>query len=291
MKFDYYSASVKVPAEVMMRAFENRFPYAQVEQMRPMVRYDDAFKCSFENRRVFDINFQRSTGSTLLTTSGQFCPDVVDHLRSVHPVHGVSRIDACVDFTGETVFDQINAVMVDIALDKGLKLAKDGDWDRSFGRTTYIGAPKSPVRVRVYEKGVQQFQEAAALKLPLDDDFDITRSRFEAQLRPKSSDKALVSTYSPSDVIAHSEWTRYAYGLIAGCDLAPTLKATISRTTQEQKEIALITQYGRTLMNRLDLEGGDLNAFGAHLLRLFHEQQAFQRQRSYLARFKMASPT
>lgn len=255
-----------------------------------MVRYDDAFKCSFANRRVFDINFQRSTGSTLLTTSGQFCPDVVDHFRSVHPVHGVSRIDACVDFTGETVFDQINALMVDIALGKGLKLAKDGDWDRAFGRTTYIGAPKSPVRVRVYEKGVQQFQEAAALKLPLDDDFDITRSRFEAQLRPKSADKTLVSTYSPSDVIAHSEWTRYAYGLISGCDLAPTLKAAISRTTQEQKEISLVTQYGRILMNRLELEGGDLTAFGAYLVSLYSEQQTFQRQRSHVALPKMPKP-
>ena len=70
---------------------------------------------------------------------------------------------------------------------------KAGDWDDfpEKGRTLYLGSQSSPVRMRLYEKGLQP--EYAHLNRP-------NWARIEVQVRPAKEAKETFSSLSPMEV-------------------------------------------------------------------------------------------
>lgn len=266
MRFDWYSATVPVPLSGVLGALRGFFPYGCEEQVRALSRYDDAIESKFGEDRLFRLDGQTDNKCTLITASSDMCPPVVAAIRAVWPDHNVSRIDACQDFVGATVFEDMDALLVDVALDRGLKLDQMGDWHRKTGRTRYVGARSSVSRGRLYEKGWQQFDLAASGRADLPEDFDITRTRLETQLRPPSRDKLAASKYSPDDVVAYADWTKWAHTLMLGFEFAAPLKADRKRSPHDMKKLHMVKQYGRTLIKELELCGGSLHDFGQSLL-------------------------
>lgn len=271
MRFDWYSATVPVPLCGVLMALRRFFPYGNEEQVRALSRYDDAIESKFGEDRLFRLDGQTDNKTTLITASSDMCPSVVAAIREVWPDHNVSRIDACQDFVGSTVFEDMDALLVDVALDRGLKLDQMGDWHRKNGRTRYVGARSSVSRGRLYEKGWQQFDLAAAGRADLPDDFDITRTRLETQLRPPSRDKLAASKYSPEDVVAYSEWTKWAHSLMLGFEFAVPLKADRKRSPHDMKMLHLAKQYGRTISKQLELCDGSFELLGKSLFDFVQE--------------------
>ena len=120
--------------------------------------------------------------------------------------------------------------------------------------------------VRVYEKGWQQVSEATKSGKGLPDDFDITRTRVETQLRPQSRDKKAAGKYSCVEVVGYATWTRQAHSLLAGFDVAAPLKQSRPRSDHERKMHHLAKQYGKTLKAQLALCGGSFELLGKVLI-------------------------
>lgn len=265
-RFDWYSATVPAPLPVVSRSLATFFPYVFEERVRAISRYDDAVEGVFGDERFYRLDAQSGAQTTLITSSSDNCPSVVAAVRQMWPDHNVSRVDVCQDFTGETVFDDVDALLVSVAVDRGIRLDQCGDWLRRDGRTRYIGSRSSTCMVRWYEKGWEQFAKAASGHESLPDDFDLTRSRLETQLRPPSRDKLAASKYTPDDVTAYADWTKWAYSLLLGFELAAPLKADRKRSPHDRKMLHLAKQYGLTLRAELSRCGGSFEDFGRSIM-------------------------
>lgn len=265
MRFDWYSATIRHPFENFTQCVTSEFEWAIPESVRPFTRYDRAteFKCGDD--RVCRVDFNDATGDALVTASSDNAPRIAAYLRKSWPDHSVSRADVCEDYTGAGVFDRLDSLFVNVAVAEGLRLDQAGDWLRQNGRTRYIGSRSSSTMVRVYEKGWQQVDEAKKTGAGLPDDFDITRTRVETQVRPQSRDKKAAAKYSPADIMAYASWTRKAHSLMAGFELAVPLKQTRARSDHEKKMHHLAKQYGNTIKAELERCHGSFEALGASM--------------------------
>lgn len=118
----------------------------------------------------------------------------------------------------------------------------------STGRTLYVGAPSSMVRIRVYEKWLEspgQYVEGT--------------NRVEVQLRPPSRSKTKVSTWSPTETFCASKLSRRLAGAL-GTDLARpgTLQKDKGTPDLERTLAAMGRQYGRAAGEWLTLSQGDV---------------------------------
>lgn len=283
-KFDAYVCTVAQSLETVRESLFSDFRYGIEAQQKPLPRYDDCIQVDYGCDRVYRLDGQRKTGSTLVTTSGELCPDVVKSIRARFPVHGVSRVDSCRDFTGMTVFEDMDALLVEAAMCRGLKLNQHGDWTRKNGRTRYIGSTKSPVMVRLYEKGYEQLDKVMAKQIAMPEDFDITLTRLEAQVRPASRDKQLAATYTPDDVTAYADWSKWVHSMMFAFDLASPQKESVRRSPHEKKMEHMCEQYGRTLLQELANKGGVLEDVAKSVFDLIAEQQRMALRSSHRAK-------
>ena len=131
--------------------------------------------------------------------SSSACDQRVDMLRRMYP-HRVSRADVAVDFDRAGYFDEVYPVlhaMAECFKPRPVQTSVAGDWLTPLtspargGRTLYLGARKSPMLFRLYEKGYEQ-----AAKHP-DQTFSMDWVRGEFQVRPHSRDKARASAFEP----------------------------------------------------------------------------------------------
>lgn len=131
------------------------------------------------------------------------------------------------------------------------------DDDRnSLGRTIYLGAPTSAIRVRIYEKWLESPGEYVE-----------GTNRVEVQLRPASKVKERVSSWTPGQTFCASPSTRNLAELL-GADLEEAGSLHIKRKspTLEQSLEAMATQYGPGVGRWLEHSGGDLSTVVDYLL-------------------------
>jgi len=159
-----------------------------------------------------------------------------------------SRVDTRVDTL--VPYEDLVQVLELAAHTYGSRITRVESSERgvSLGRTVYLGAPTSAVRVRVYEKWLEspgQYVDGT--------------NRVEVQLRPASKVKERVSSWSPAETFCASRVTRdLAWRL--GDDLAPVASLHVRRGTPdlERSMQAMGDQYGPGVRRWLDFSGGDL---------------------------------
>jgi hypothetical protein len=127
---------------------------------------------------------------------------------------------------------------------------------QSLGRTLYLGAPSSAVRVRVYEKWLEspgQYVEGT--------------NRVEVQLRPPSRVKEAVSAWSPAQTFCASKVTRSLAEML-GDDLAPKSSLHVKRGTPDLERTLQVMgeQYGNAARKWLEVSGDDLGTLLTRLL-------------------------
>jgi len=166
-----------------------------------------------------------------------------------------SRVDTRVDTL--VPFEDLRGVCEGVAGMKArLTYMESRQGGESTGRTLYVGAPSSAVRVRVYEKWLAapgQYVEGT--------------NRVEVQLRPPSRAKEMVSGWAPAETFCASQLTRRLAGEL-GTDVAHPGSLQKSRGTPDLEETmrAMRDQYGPGVKRWLTYSGGDVGKVFEYLM-------------------------
>jgi DNA relaxase NicK len=153
-------------------------------------------------------------------------------------------------------FEDLRAVCLEAAGMKArVTYLESEQGGESLGRTLYVGAPTSAVRVRVYEKWLEspgQYVEGT--------------NRVEVQLRPPSRAKGPVSAWTPAETFCASQLTRRLASEL-GLEVAHPGTLQKSRETPDLERTleAMGTQYGKAVDRWLSLSGGDVGTVLDHL--------------------------
>lgn len=144
-------------------------------------------------------------GWNLITATGtQPNAEVLDAVRLL-AAHGAAaratRLDSAIDVFGGD-FDQLAGLVESAA-----KMPKNGapvrsfeHWDSPTGRTLYVGSRAGAVRVRVYEKGLEQRSKG-------NDGAPLDWVRLELQWRPQGARRTAALDFTPAEIWGASAWT------------------------------------------------------------------------------------
>lgn len=184
----------------------------------------------------------------MVEAKGEHTPIIVQRLREQVPDHSVTRIDAAHDVDAPDAWDTLLGIVLDVKAKYRLKGPKGGDWDfPEDGRTQYLGAPTSPVRTRLYEKGKQKEYRHACRE---------NWVRLEVQVRPKGEAKTAYNTVSPIEVWGASKYTRELAARVLQSELAALPAGTVYRESELDGKVRwCCAQYGPTLMALKNLCG------------------------------------
>jgi hypothetical protein len=166
-----------------------------------------------------------------------------------------SRVDTRVDTL--VPFEDLSRILEDAADTYGSLITEVSSRSRgvSKGRTVYLGAPSSAIRVRLYEKWLES-----------PDQYVEGTNRLEVQLRPPSAVKRDVSAWSRAQTFCASKTTAHL-AVELGNDLAEpqTLHVKRDTPTLEQTLASMGKQYRRGVSRWLEVSGGDVSRVLEHL--------------------------
>jgi DNA relaxase NicK len=185
----------------------------------------------------------------MLEVKGTRTPAVVEAVRASYP-HRCTRVDSCADFDAPGAFDRVLGAVMDAKKDHRLYGESRGDWDDfpELGRTQYLGAATSPVKLRLYEKGKQPEYR------------HLDRSdwcRLEIQVRPQKEAKQAYAGLSALEVWGASKWTRQLAALVLAEHVDPHPPGTVWKVSERDKKLQwMLKQYGAALVSLADDCGG-----------------------------------
>lgn len=185
----------------------------------------------------------------MIEVKGEHTPKAVEALRSRFP-HRCTRVDSCADFDAPRAFQRLLRACQQVKRAHRIIGGKAGDWDDfpEKGRTLYLGAKTSPVRLRLYEKGKQP--EYAHLARP-------NWARIEVQVRPAKEAKSEFAALSAQEVWGASKWSRDLAALVLAEHVDPHPAGTTYRLTERDAALRwMCKQYGAHLVSLADDLGG-----------------------------------
>lgn len=266
MKFDWYQATIEREPDWIKSALMEASGGEWVTST-PTARSERTDSLCVDGEPILDLYqggrymhpHAKSTGSRAHAAS--------TIIRTGCPEHLVARADVCEDLEAPGWFDHAFGVMRDLALAKGMKPERVGDWDSpQTSRTFRVGSPTSPVLCRLYEKGMEQ----RAKNPQHADDYSPDWSRLEVQVRPpKREAKLSLASRPASEFWGCAKWTRTLAAQLLDVD-APRVDMaswTGRSADLERREFFMVSQYASTLLERADLVGSDAAA-GEYIMRL-----------------------
>ena len=202
----------------------------------------------------------------MIEVKGERTPSFVEKLREADQAHRCTRMDSCADFDQSGEFERLYGHLRSIKEQRDIYAQHLGDWDKpEMGRTYFMGAPSSAVRVRLYEKGKQP--EYRHLNKPY-------WSRLEVQVRPATTEaKTKYSTLTADDAWGAGRWTRDIAGIVLQNHINPHPAGTTYRLTTDEAALRwMCKQYGSRLLNLADELGG-WDVLGLTLGEMVKEEQ------------------
>ena len=188
-------------------------------------------------------------GRVMVEVKGERTPAVVEALRGACE-HRCTRVDACADFDAPGAYERLLADSIQVKKAHKLYGERRGDWEDhpEKGRTQYLGSASSPVKARLYEKGLQA--EYEHLSLP-------NWVRLELQVRPQKEAKSAYSKLSPLEVWGASRWSRDLAASVLAEHVDPHPAGTVYRLTDRDHKLRwMLRQYGAALVSLADDCGG-----------------------------------
>lgn len=183
--------------------------------------------------------------------SAQWARSAVASLDNARTARVDTRFDTLADW------DDLHGVAMEAADTYNTTvLVQQSFGGKTPGRTIYIGAPSSAIRVRIYEKWREspgQYVEGT--------------NRVEVQLRPPSRIKSEVSGWTPGRTFCASKTTTELAALLgADASEAGSLHVAKATPTLEQSLRAMADQYGASVARWLEHSGGDFSKVIDYLL-------------------------
>ena len=183
--------------------------------------------------------------------------------------HHVTRVDICEDFEKAGAWDTLSKAVLEFAERQRLAVKHVGDFHYGVdGRTLYIGSPNSPVRLRLYEKGIQMMKHHPG------DVYSRDWVRVELTVRPEKprsyergslrDPRVVAASSKPEDFWGYAAWSRRLSEKLFSLNV-PRVK--MQETKMEDDERALrhmAGQYGHVL-KRLREKLGTWSAVGRHI--------------------------
>lgn len=242
---------------------------ATIAGAKPMHGYESArVFLDDAGRPVAHLLFGGSNGHPHAWASGRLTEPFADLVRSVWPAdHHVTRFDSAVDFLDrDGEWQKAHDIAVGLAERRRLRLSTAGDWvrERSIddaGRTLYVGSMKSPVFVRLYEKGKHARSTATPDELQ---HIDPAWCRLEVQVRPQREARRRAATASPADVWGFSSWTGALASEFAGIAAERVVMHEHRDADVERSLSWMLGQYRRVL-SALRFDLGSWEAVGDYL--------------------------
>lgn len=263
-RFDWYQSTVLVqdPQDSgLVAALLAAWPLSDWAPARNLNGYTHGGAVVRGDRILCHVCWGGQSGVNCKSTSDE-APTLAEALKRFGKPHMPTRIDSCVDWVEEGLFDSLSAHLIQFAQDNRLAICQQGDWVRGEGRTLYVGSKDSPVRLVVYEKGYEQGGDAPREWV-----------RMEVRVRPKREHRINVALWGPETAFTAS-WVPGALEAIGWDQIGPrTAVGTVwKRSDDERARFALVKQYGAVL-ERWATESGGWEAMGCNLRNAILDQR------------------
>ena len=298
MKFDWYQATIE----------DN--PLAVLEQVKKLgheVRSADSAAKRWRYRQGWEVlHNQRGTVALVMCGGNGDRPHAIATGEAAEPFaevirdywrdrHLVTRCDAAEDFNEAGAYARLRRVARKIAKANRLAFPQICDpLNPKAGRTQYVGSSSSDYRVRIYEKGWEQFGKMAALWRKQGVDLEAMNvphivneatgeyvrpedwTREELQVRPKQEPaRRLVATLTPEQCWGVTPWALDLARETMALDLERIVMRTHKVSKDEEALRWMCQQYSGPL-TRLSREKGGWEGVGIALGELIAEQRVIQ---------------
>ena len=248
-RFDYYAATVPdfsagYLAEVLGKEFGGDFLTS-----KPVSPYTNGRECIAGSCRLY---YGGENPWPFLVASGEDAATAAKVLRREFPKHTVARADVAYDFIEQGGFDRVVELIEPIVRKAKVRVMFYGDPDPSqkAGRTMYYGSKHSDIRIRVYEKGLEQRGKGVP-----DDMAPENWIRVELQSRPRKARKKFAASMTEAELFGLSKWSLKAAEAVLGVTVPFTPDTSMRETTTERAIRHMIDQYGSAIGRFVDLHG------------------------------------
>lgn len=251
-RFDAYTATCEAPHDALVQVLLEAGGASSVRPGRGLHRFAHRLAVvGQDDHEVGAVSWGGAHGAlAMLEVKGEATPRAVQRLREAVPHHRVTRVDSCIDWDAPRAFSRLYRLCRSVKKAHRIIGGKAGDWEDfpEKGRTLYLGSPASPVRARLYEKGLQpQYQHLARPEWV----------RLEVQVRPEKDARAAFAALDARQVWGASRWSRELGEAALREELERVRAGTTYRlSTRDQALRWMLRQYGHHLASlAVDLGG------------------------------------
>jgi Replication initiation factor len=271
-RFDWYRATVPAhPLAITQACLELAGEGAVVGHGKGRFNYLHSSTVTVGGDRVATVLHGGSNGHPNVEASGERAPALAALLRA-NGAHRVTRCDVALDVYGDTLYEDLKAVGLDIAKRLGLKDREVSSTnDITAGKTQYIGSRSSAVFLRIYEKGKAE----SAVYGDIDPTLLQPWVRCELEVKPQKEMKEHAALMLPEAFWGVSEWTaQFAQEALA---MSPEpVPFHPRRTSNDDRAFGFMCDQYRNLLRRRchDRHGGDEMALLQEIRRQIFDEPA-----------------
>lgn len=266
--FDWYQATVPAPLDDVLECLAGLSQGLALSHGRGMHGYASTATLGSEHdgpvARVWHGGSHEYPHAVL---TGEWAQSGAELIRAQFPSHLVSRLDVREDYLEVGAFDAIQPHLLGAARLHRLTVNTAGDHLLTFkGRTLYIGAPSSAVRMRLYDKAAEVRSKLAPSSSENARAIPEHWTRLEAAIRPATKEaRSAFAVIEPVDALGSSRWMREVWRAVAGLDLAPVQVGRGYRQSDDERAYRyMLAQYGGVL-RRLQVDLGSWDCVGLQL--------------------------
>jgi len=278
-RFDWYAASIKAPPGHLLEAFEGITPGAHWTTLpKAQHGYGSAWSLVDIDGSVGQLWAGGMHAVPHIAITGDAAPAGAALLRECFPDHSVARADVIVlDAVSAGAYDSLQTHCLAVASEMKIRVGTNGDHLLTMqGRTLYLGAPLSKVRLRLYDKEAELRAKLRGNPLKLAA-IPPGLVRLELQVRPSKSGKRAAATAEPAELLGYARWTQELLSRIGLQGIVPyRLSGPVRQSDHDRAHWALLRQYGPHFWRLLG-ETGSPDLVGRNIfndLNLLRSQQA-----------------
>ena len=244
MRFDWYQATIpEHPITLVESLLARVAPGGSIVEGKGRHNYHQSFTINdVKGDRAAVVLAGGPNGHPNATASGHSTDGFVQVVRELWPGHRVTRFDSAQDFNDQEAWDRLEQTCREVGKERGIKGRAIVPDDLSEGRTYYLGAASSDVRVRLYDKAAETRR-----KLPEERHGEVPEHwvRLETQVRPRGDYKRVAAYSDPETAWAFAGWTSELAKRAMSLTLA-RIEMQAGRETDHQRAYRfMLRQYGK----------------------------------------------